>query len=252
MKNLKDLNKFEINLSFRKNSENLTIDKNQTVNQIKEKVKNLLLLDLREDIDFFIGKFFLSDFMSSISLYKICELFLSNKFEIIYSKENIYNLSNPEFLDKEIKNINFRVLENDFMKSKNILYSLIEKEKKFKFEFNKVDKEFKELDNRSKKILIDEKNNNAPTDEEEDQLKNFRNQIENETANIEEIQQEIDKNVEFIITCKNLEKEGLSIFKENRKLIGNIYNNNLLVEELKEANKKLEEKSKKNFIFIIF
>ena len=46
---------------------------------------------------------------------------------------------------------------------------------------------------------------------------------------------------------KNLEKEALKVFKENRKIIGSIHNNNQLINDIKAANKKLDVKSKNLF-----
>ena len=72
-----------------------------------------------------------------------------------------------------------------------------------------------------------------------------------EQGKCEDLENLMEKKFEKIISYKNQEKEALKLFKENKKIISNIYTNEQLVEDINSTIERLNLKSNKfNLSFI--
>lgn len=241
------LPKREIKFVFEKNTIVLWVEKTQNFYDIKQTIKGLFKINPETEIDLFVGKFYLNEFLSKIPFEKICEIFFTNKFDLILSSKNIQNYKDFKHISSEIKSLNPKNIKNECQTLLNSLENLLEVQESTKLSLYHINEASKELENKSKIINMEEGNdqdsNALRLFEEDDDINELKNLIEAEESKVEQMEEFLEKNFEKIINYKNLEKEALKIFKENRKIIGNIHNNNQLINDIENANKKLEIKS---------
>jgi hypothetical protein len=248
------LPKREIKFIFEKNTIVLWVEKSQNFHDIQFTVKGMFKISPETSIDILAGKFYINEFLSTISFDKLYEIFFTNKFEIILSSKNPYNFKDIKQISSEIKNLHSKSIENDCKNLLDSLDNILEIEESTRFSLSHINEALKELEKKVRKITQMEERDGEDTNalglgEEDNEISELKDELESEVSKIKIIEGYLEKNFEKIIDYKNLEKEALKVFKENRKIIGSIDYNNQLINYIKAANKKLDVKSK-NFILM--
>ncbi len=242
------LPKSEIKFVFGKGSIVLWVEKTQNFLDIQQTIKNMFNINKITSIDLFAGNFYVNEFLRTFSFDKLCEKFLTNKFEIILSSDNQMNFKDIKSIPNELKNLNPISLEEKCGKLLIKIQDILETEKSKISSFNDVTKIFTELEGKVKYLDAEVEQNNQDivsvgVYEEDDEMRELKKLINSEASLLDNFEETLERNFEKIINYKNLERESLMIFKDNRKIIGNIHNHNQLVDDLKDSIKNLELKS---------
>lgn len=243
---MNNFSKQELKFTYNNNSVVLWIEKAQNILDIQDTLRALLNIPNNEQIDLCVGKYFLNEFFHKISFGKITECFFTNKFEIVLSRDNLMNFRDIQSISSRMRNLEYKKLEKECEDNLIRLKSLIEHEGKLKKDLTQLSSFYSTMVNKAKMLKIDEPNDNfaIKLDEEDDEVRDLKHRIQMEKAKTENVESFLERNFEKIINYKNIEKEALYYFKENKRIIGNINSNYQLIEEMNEGNKKLEFKSK--------
>ncbi len=259
--NLNDrLPKQEVKFIFEKKSIVLWVEKTGNFEDIQKTLKEMFKINSSTQIDLFAGKFYINEFLSKIQFNKLCEVFFTNTFEVVLSSLNLLNIKDITIISPEIKKLNPKKIEIECKNNLLSLENILEVEQSTRLSVFHVDKALKELETKAKMMQLEDTNyenlNGLKLGEEDDEIRYLKDQLELEESKLQEMEEDLERNFEKIINYKNLEKEALRIFKENRKIIGSIHNNNQLRDDIQDTNKKLEVKSKilifNNFFSFLF
>jgi len=242
----------ELKLSYEKQQINLWIEKTQNFFDIQQMIKKSFNIDSNVSIDLLVGKFYINNFLSSVSFEKLTEIFFTNRFIVVLSSQNQMNIKNSRSIPSEIKNLNPNILANECQNLLTSLGNLLEVEESTKLSIAHLNEVYIKEENKAKFVdygdVKDDDLNNSDIIEDDDEILELKEMIENEASELEKIEEILEINFGKIINYKNLEKDALKFFRENRRIIGNIHNNNQLIEDIQDANKKLELKSNLQYL----
>lgn len=242
------LPKREIKFTFEKNSIVLWVEKTENFKEIQQTIKAMFKINTETQIDLCARKFYINEFLSLIPLDKLCEVLFTNKLDVILSSKNILNIKDPKEISLDLKKLNAKNIEKECKNNLLSLENILEMEESTRFSLSHVSEALKEIENKAKLLQLDDKDFGNPNalrpEENDDEINELKYELESEESKLEQLEEFLERNFEKIINYKNLEKEALWIFKENRKIIGSIHNNNQLIDDINDASKRLEIKSK--------
>lgn len=250
--------KIEIRFTHKEKTIILWVEKNNTFKDSINQIRKMFNISELVQIDMFCGNFFINEFYSTIPFFKLIEIFFTNKFNIIEALENPFNstnlkeiklnqnlLKNNKNLPKNITNFEEEDSLDLINKLKNDVKNIINIEERRDVDIKDTDEEFLNLQKKAKRLNIDDDIKNLENDDEEDyEIKELKEKLFAEQDKCDNLEKYMEKKFEKIISYKNQEKEALKLFKENKKIISNIYTNDQLIEDINSTIERLNIKSK--------
>lgn len=256
LQSLSQFPKIEIKFTYKSKTIILWVEKNNTFKDSKPQVKKMFNISELIFIDMFCGNFYLNEFYNTIPFFKLIEIFFTNKFEIVEASENPFNSSNlKEFKErsKTVSNLPKNITEfkeeeeiNKINKLKSEIKNIINLEERRNDSLKQIDEELIYLQKKAKKLNMDDDEiNNLDNDEDEDyEIRELKEKLFEEKGKCDNLENLMEKKFEKIIFYKNQEKEALKVFKENKKIISNIYTHEQLIEDINSSIESLNFKSK--------
>ena len=227
-------NNVEINIILKDYKHSLNLPYIATIQELKEKIRLDLQIKQKE-YELYCEKYMIDDILKEYSIGQLIENLKSNKLKIVLNSESSY-------FDEEYDNIDENVISklteeyNDTEKSKNTLL------KENKYTIKLLNEKFAQIAERVKeyeavkKIIETQDKNNA-------KILLERNQII-----IEDYKKEIDEKKVFlydycmrILELKKQEKYAIENVLQNKKLVGDIHKNNIMIKKKLNIIKNLEE-----------
>jgi hypothetical protein len=251
--------KIEIRFTYKAQTIIIWVEKINTYKDAIPQIKKMFNISEMISIDMLCGNFYINEFYTTIPFFKLIEIFFTNKFIIIDSNENPLNSRNiKDYKEKsknsiklpnEIMNFDEEKMLDKINKLKNeIKYSLNVYERRMD-NLKKAEEEFSNLQKKAKKLNLDDDIRHLNNDDEDDnEIRELKEILFKEKEKCDNLELIMEKKFEKIISYKNQEKEALKLFRENKKIIWNIYTNEEIIADIDSTINRLNTKSK---IFII-
>lgn len=244
--------KIEIRFTYKNKSIILWLEKFSNFKENIPTIKKMFEIQELISLDLFAGKVYIRDFYTTIPLLKLIEVFLTNKFIIVDSVENPLNPLNLDInREKVLKDFNEEDALDEIFKLKNEIKNLLVIDERREENLNQAGEDLFQLLVKSKKLKIEDDFKNFNNEEEEDfEIMELKEMLFNEEGKCESLENLMEKKFEKIISFKSLEKEALNLFKENKKIVSNIYTNEQMINDIHFTIERLNTKS--NFFSFLY